>query len=235
MGTLLWIDAPGCQEGRDRARPIEGRPPWSLRSATDRRIVPSSRSPNLERLPGPSFTGLVAGSPNGIDAPAGVRRDRRGGVLKSGMTIQGPTRDGPATGRVSSTPIEPKSLSTSRLQRVVYDLPDEVVPSPSPIRSSRSAKSNNSCWISAIRLCRASCLIFSAIARLSSPLPSRSLLIGVSSTESDSRRRRGASVSLSIGTPEKADKSSQIWLIWRYSTDGSGHRHAAQCRGNLTT
>src|SRR5689334_4224651 len=49
MGTLLWIDAPGYQEGRDRARPIEGRPPWSLRSATDRRIVPSSRSPNLER------------------------------------------------------------------------------------------------------------------------------------------------------------------------------------------
>ena len=49
MGTLLWIDAPGCQEGRDRARPIEGRPPRSLRSATDRRIVPSSRSPILER------------------------------------------------------------------------------------------------------------------------------------------------------------------------------------------
>src|SRR5438270_9210376 len=103
---------------------------------------------------------------------------------------------------VSSRPIEPKSLSTSRLQRVVYYLPDEVVPSPSPIRSSRSAKSNNSCWICAIGVCRASCLIFSAIARLSSPLPSRSLLIGVSSTESDSRRRRGASVSLSIGTPE---------------------------------
>src|SRR5271167_1966163 len=28
-----------------------GGPPWSLRSATDRRIVPSSRSPNLERSP----------------------------------------------------------------------------------------------------------------------------------------------------------------------------------------
>src|SRR5437764_14714163 len=105
---------------------------------------------------------------------------------------------------VSSRPIEPKSLSTSTLQRVVYYLPDEVVPSPSPIRSSRSAKSNNSCWICAIGVCRASCLIFSAIARLSSPLPSRSLLIGVSSTESDSRRRRGASVSLPIGTPERA-------------------------------
>src|SRR5207253_2949745 len=61
--------------------------------------------------------------------------------------------------------------------------------------------------------CRASCLIFSAIARLSSPLPSRSLLIGVSSTESKSRRRRGASVSLSIGTPERADMSLQTWLI----------------------
>jgi hypothetical protein len=45
-----------------------------------------------------------------------------------------------------------------------YSWPDEVVPLPSPIRSSRSAKSNNSCWISAIRVCRASCLIFSAIA-----------------------------------------------------------------------
>ena len=92
-------------------------------------------------------------------------------------------------------------------------MPDEVVPSPSPIRSSRSAKSNNSCWICGICACRASCLIFSAIARLSSPLPSRSLLIGVSSTESDSRRRRGASVSLPIGTPERADMSPQTWLI----------------------
>ena len=45
-----------------------------------------------------------------------------------------------------------------------YSWPDEVVPLPSPIRSSRSAKSNNSCWISAILVCRASCLIFSAIA-----------------------------------------------------------------------
>jgi hypothetical protein len=38
---------------------------------------------------------------------------------------------------------------------VVYDLPDEVLASPSPIRSSRSAKSNNSCRISAISVRRA--------------------------------------------------------------------------------
>jgi hypothetical protein len=44
----------------------------------------------------PSFGGPVAGSPNGIDAAAGARRDRRGGVRESGMTVQRPTRDGPA-------------------------------------------------------------------------------------------------------------------------------------------
>jgi hypothetical protein len=90
-------------------------------------------------------------------------------------------------GRVSSRPIQPKSLSTSKPQGlVVYDLPDEMVPSSSRIRSSRSAKWNNSCRISAISVCRASCL------------PSRSLLIGVTSTKSDSSDEGGASVFLPI-------------------------------------
>jgi hypothetical protein len=53
---------------------------------------------------------------------------------------------------------------TSGAAKGGYSWPDEVVPLPSPIRSSRSAKSNNSRWISAILVCRASCLIFSAIA-----------------------------------------------------------------------
>jgi hypothetical protein len=37
-----------------------GRPPWNLRSATDRRIVPSSRSPKLGMVTRPSFRGSVS-------------------------------------------------------------------------------------------------------------------------------------------------------------------------------
>jgi hypothetical protein len=44
MGTLLRIDVLGVVRGRNQ-RPIDGRAPWSPRSATDRWIVPSSRSP----------------------------------------------------------------------------------------------------------------------------------------------------------------------------------------------
>jgi hypothetical protein len=47
--------------------------PWSLRSATDRRIVPSSRGPNLERSPIHLIGGPVSGIPNGIDAALLVR------------------------------------------------------------------------------------------------------------------------------------------------------------------
>jgi len=46
-----------------------------------------------------------------------------------------------------------------------YCFPSGLVPLASAIRSSRSAKSNNSCWTSAILACRASCLTLSAISR----------------------------------------------------------------------
>jgi len=52
--SRVWVPSCGLtppvvrkgEIGRGRST---GWPPWSLRSATDRRIVPSSRSPNLER------------------------------------------------------------------------------------------------------------------------------------------------------------------------------------------
>ena len=117
---------------------------------------------------------------------------------------------------------------------MVYDLPDEVVPSRSPIRSSRSAKSNNSCWICAICVCRASCLIFSAIARSSSPLPSRSFLIGVSRPKAIP----GGAGRFDPFTDRNGRESSRSPKILVNFTVLNGcfvRRDAAQCRGGLTT
>ena len=67
------------------------------------------------------------------------------------------------TGRVSSRPIEPKSLSASNAKGGLRFARrgGSVIFAHS---FSRSAESKNCCRISGIRPCRASCLIFSAIA-----------------------------------------------------------------------
>jgi hypothetical protein len=84
MGTLWRIDAPGSSENRDREADRRGGP----RGASDRlRIDGSFHLPGVpiwNSYPAIFQVGPVAGSPNGIDAAAGARRDRRGGVLNPG-------------------------------------------------------------------------------------------------------------------------------------------------------
>jgi len=60
--------------------------------STHRSIFPESQ---FGTTAAPCFRGPVAGSPNGIDAAAGARRDRRGGVLNPDDDPT-PDRDGPA-------------------------------------------------------------------------------------------------------------------------------------------
>jgi hypothetical protein len=76
--------APGSSENRDREADRRGGP----RGASDRlRIDGSFHLPGVpiwNSYPAIFQVGPVAGSPNGIDAAAGARRDRRGGVLNPG-------------------------------------------------------------------------------------------------------------------------------------------------------
>ena len=105
MGTFYGLTPPGRQE-TDIGQADQQEPPWSLRSATDLRIVPSSRSPNLERrrlrVSGARSREVQTGS-----MPLLVRVEIAEGVVSSTRQRVSPRRRHPdpaARGKAASYP-----------------------------------------------------------------------------------------------------------------------------------